>query len=416
MNQNNHLDALLALRGFACLMVVIHHCTPPRNSLIYHGYDFSWLIFSYGWVAVWIFFVLSGYLMGKAFYLERYTDDVPGTINFWRNRIFRIVPLYYFAVLILTLFVYPNWLKIENWGYLLRVFTFSYDFSINYQTGMNFNGVFWSLSTEVQFYFLVPFIFSYFQQRFTSRKKVYFVGLLIFFIIFIIRCIFWFAFRKEIGEQITYVVKYWYTPIITNLDLFVGGFIVNIWFKYQNSKSQFTLYHLVYKNLHLYKLNKKYIATTLIILLYLFTAHHAYSQELFNLPEQAGKGIRTITTFFILPPLTALITSFFIWAFESDIYYSTNKNQKLSFSTILKNPLRILEIFGNLSYGVYIWHVPIIEKITPIFTASIPIEAFYSKLTATVILSTILATVTYYLVELPFAKWKLYQQTSKLEN
>jgi len=411
MNQNNRLDALLALRGFACLMVVIHHCSPPRNSIIFKGYDLSWLIFSYGWVAVWIFFVLSGYLMGKAFYLERYIADVPGVIKFWRNRIFRVVPLYYFAVLILTLFVYPTWLKIENWGYLLRVFTFSYDYSLNYQSGMNFNGVFWSLSTEVQFYIIVPFIYSYFNRRLTWQKQVYFTGFLILSLIFLIRCIFWLTFRQEMSEQVLYVVKYWYTPLITNVDIFMCGFLVNVWLKYQPSNKK---YYSFYKLLHLDKLNKKYIAVVLVILLYLFAAHHSYHQELLNAPESAGKGIRTTTTFFILPPVTALITSLFVWAFESDIYHSSSKNDKLSFNVILRNPLRILEVFGNLSYGVYIWHVPISEKITPIFTSNIPIEAFYSRLTATLILSTVLATVTYYLVELPSTKWKTYQQPNKL--
>lgn len=56
----NCLDALLFLRGFACLMVLIIHCNPPRNAIFYKGYDLSWLTFSSGFVGVWIFFCLSG--------------------------------------------------------------------------------------------------------------------------------------------------------------------------------------------------------------------------------------------------------------------------------------------------------------------------------------------------------------------
>ncbi|WP_336884906.1 hypothetical protein [Nostoc punctiforme] len=37
----NRLDALTALRGFACLMVVVIHCNPPRNAIFYKGYDLS---------------------------------------------------------------------------------------------------------------------------------------------------------------------------------------------------------------------------------------------------------------------------------------------------------------------------------------------------------------------------------------
>lgn len=152
----------------------------------------------------------------------------------------------------------------------------------------------------------------------------------------------------------------------------------------------------------------KYFAVVLIILLYLFTAYHLYHQELWNLPNRSG-GWRTSTTILILQPLTAIITSFFIFAFEKDIYQDFTKHEKLSFNAILNNPLRILEVIGNLSYGIYIWHMPIIARTYDIFTSEIPIEAFYIRLTATLILSTILATVTYYLVELPFSKWKIYQ-------
>jgi peptidoglycan/LPS O-acetylase OafA/YrhL len=54
----NHLDVLLSLRGVASLIVVIHHCSPPRNSIVYHDHDLSWLIYSPGGTAVWIFFCL----------------------------------------------------------------------------------------------------------------------------------------------------------------------------------------------------------------------------------------------------------------------------------------------------------------------------------------------------------------------
>lgn len=104
-----------------------------------------------------------------------------------------------------------------------------------------------------------------------------------------------------------------------------------------------------------------------------------------------------------------MVVSFLIFAWEYYEYHTWIKNEKLSFHAILKNPLRILEIFGNLSYGIYIWHVPIIEKFTPIFTSPIPVEAFYQRLTATLLTSIVLASISYYLIELPWAKNKIYR-------
>ena len=396
--KDNRLDVLLALRGFACLMVVIIHCAPPRKSILYNDFDITWLMFSHGAIAVWILFVLSGYLMGKAFYTRRYSAEIPGVINFWRNRALRIFPLYYFAVLILSIFVYPEVLKFDNWGYLFRISTFTYHPYINIPT-VKFNDVFWSLSTEVQFYLLVPFIYTLIQNRFNKPKKVFIAIFVIIIANFIFRGLLWISFQSQITQDMGYAFKYWYTPLIANLDLFLCGFFINEFL--QHSKPNF----------HLAKsLSVKLIAVILIILLYLFTAHHLYHQELWNLPNRTG-GWRTLTTILILQPLTAIITSFFIFVFEKDIYHNFTKHEKLSFTAILKNPGRILEVIGNLSYGIYIWHMPIIARTYHIFNSEIPIETFYIRCTATLILSTILATVTYYLIELPFSKWKNYKSS-----
>ena len=62
--------------------------------------------------------------------------------------------------------------------------------------------------------------------------------------------------------------------------------------------------------------------------------------------------------------------------------------------------------------STHVWHMPILNRITPVFTSNIPIEEFYSKLIATLVLSSILATLTYYLVEVPAAKWKTYRSNN----
>ncbi|MDF5731457.1 MAG: acyltransferase [Rhizonema sp. PD38] len=405
----NHLDALLTLRGLACLMVVNIHCNPPRNALFYQSYNLSWLTFSHGPVAVWIFFVLSGYLMGKVFYTERYTADVQGVLNFWRNRAIRILPLYYFAVFILCLFVYTEVFKIEYWGYLIRVCTFTYHSQMVSQQ-IAFDYALWSLSTEIQFYILIPFIYNFFRHRLMNQKHILLAAVCVIGVTFVFKLIAWISFRNQISEQMEYAFKYWYAPLSNSLELFLCGFLINPWLKYQHLNRL-----KISNNFRWLKSSEKIISVILLLILYFFTAYHLYHQELWGLIGRPS-GWRTSTTIFILQPLTAIITSFFIFAFESEDYYGFTSNEKLSFSAILRNPFRILEILGNLSYGIYIWHMPIISKITPVFPSDIPIEAFYNRLTATTILSTALAVMTYYLVEIPAARWKIYRSSQNITH
>ncbi len=403
---HNHLDALLALRGLACLMVVIIHCSPPRASIIYKGFDLSWLTFSHGAVAVWIFFCLSGYLMGKAFYTERYNSDVAGVKNFWKNRAIRIFPLYYFSVLILSIFVYPEILKIENWGYLVRICTFTYHPYIGSHPVL-FNEALWSLSTEIQFYLLIPFIFNILRPRLIKLQQAIIVFGLIILLTSTFKGIIWLSLYHHIYQQMSYAVKYWYSPLINNLDVFLCGFLVNIFIKYKTPKLKDSDIIIPFTKLNISMILAKYIAVILLILLYLFSAYHLYSQELWGLANRPG-GWRTSMTIFVFQPLTAIIVSFFILAFESESYHDFTRNEKLSFAAILRNPLRILEVLGTLSYGIYIWHIPIIYKILTVFTSDIPFEAFYTRVVVTLVLSTALATVTYYLIEIPASRWKIY--------
>jgi peptidoglycan/LPS O-acetylase OafA/YrhL len=400
----NRLDALLALRGFACLMVVVFHSGPVRKAVVYRNIDLSWLWFSSGAVGVWIFFCLSGYLMGKAFYSGRYPITTQGVIHFWKNRALRIFPLYYFSILILSIFVYPDILRLENWGSLVRVLTFTYPAHL--KPDVMFNRVFWSLSTEVQFYFIVPFLYAGISRHLHRSKTVFTTLLFIVVAVFSIKSIFLIPIISELKQDAYYIFKYWCAPLVTNLDVFLIGFLVNPLL--QESYKKKSTRDLQGKNSYFHSRTKSEIILPIIsligvVLLYLFTAHHAYSQELFFLPGRSG-GFRTATSIFILQPLTAIITAFFIWAFEMKSHLI--RSRQISFEAILENPIRLLEIPGYLSYGIYIWHIPIRTQILPLISSNIPFEAFYSGLSMTLFLSIVMATLTYYLVEYPASQFK----------
>jgi peptidoglycan/LPS O-acetylase OafA/YrhL len=396
----NSVDGLLGLRAFACLMVLVTHCAPPAQSLQIGGRDLSWLLFSNGFVAVWIFFALSGYLMGKAFFTARYPYNWQGIQRFWWNRALRILPLYSFSVVLLAIFVYPEILKMDNWGMLLRVVTFTYQSHIQ-PDDVVFNGALWSLSTEVQFYLIVPLIYGICRQFAASWRWT--VGAIVGVIlaVFGLKCVIWLGLHGVITTQMSYALKYWYSPLPTNLDVFLIGFLLNPLLL--NLQQRWALAGRRWTDLQVGWL--KFGAIGLIILFYLLTAHHLYFQEQWN-TNLPTRGIRTSTTFFLLQPLTALCTALFIVAFELT---APAQRAKLTRGNLLQQPLRMVEILGHLSYGIYVWHSPIIHRsIGPVIsiTDKLPIELFYHRLSLTLLLSGLFATVTYGLVERPALSWK----------
>jgi peptidoglycan/LPS O-acetylase OafA/YrhL len=439
--QTNTVDALLVLRAFACLMVVVIHCSPPAKVIQVAGMDLSWLLFSHGFVAVWIFFTLSGYLMGKAFFRGRYSYSRAGIQRFWGNRALRIIPLYAFSVVLLSIFVYPEILKPDNWATLLRILTFTYQANA-IADDIVFNGAMWSLSTEVQFYVLVPLLYGLSRGLAGSWRRTCGAIVVVIFGVFALKCPIWLGLHSVITTQMPYALKYWYSPLPTNLDVFMIGFLLNpllmTWQQRRRVPSPDQTQLIVtsglpdrspitsdksdnksdeksdngdpsrHSNATLTKRQLRLCqvaAVCLMLLFYLFTSHHFYFQERWGVALPT-RGIRTSTTFFLLQPLTAIVTALFIAAFEID---AAVMPPKLTFEQILKQPLRIFEVFGYLSYGVYIWHSPIIyQTLPPLIPGdkSLPLELFYQRLSIVLLLSSIFAAITYWSIELPALRWK----------
>jgi peptidoglycan/LPS O-acetylase OafA/YrhL len=121
--------------------------------------------------------------------------------------------------------VYTPILQVHNWGYLFRLCTFTYNQSLP----VEFSGSFWSLSTEVQFYLVVPLIYAGFKNRLHSKKQVIFSFAAILLLVCLLRLAFTIIFKtQEIHDN---YIQYIYTPLLTNIDVFMCGFLVNAWLK-----------------------------------------------------------------------------------------------------------------------------------------------------------------------------------------
>ena len=174
--QPEKLDYLLGLRGLAALGVVLGHgfaigayslgvyissSASPFFALIDHPLDpIRTALFVVtpilGTNFVILFFVQSGYLMGKVFHDRKYDLSRSSILKFYKNRYFRLAPLLYFNLLVaICFFSNANLSPREFIGDILFITNF---------TDRGINLVTWSLSHEMQYYLLAPFVFYLFRR------------------------------------------------------------------------------------------------------------------------------------------------------------------------------------------------------------------------------------------------------------
>jgi peptidoglycan/LPS O-acetylase OafA/YrhL len=154
-----HIPALDGIRGLAVLMVLVFHIfqvePAPQQTLARLGYAAT----RFGQTGVDLFFVLSGFLITGILY------DSKGSrryfLNFYGRRTLRIFPLYYgFSLVMLVLM--PRLLGFPMTGLSwLSLATFSSNFALAAGTDGGQLGHYWSLAIEEQFYLIWPFfVFS----------------------------------------------------------------------------------------------------------------------------------------------------------------------------------------------------------------------------------------------------------------
>lgn len=151
MSAYQRISRLDGLRGLAALMVLIAHYFAEVESGLH------WL--SFGWLGVSIFFVLSGYLIGKIIITEHTQNNfLP---RFYKRRAARILPAY--ALTIMATLIYINITSpseyIEKPFNPLYYLTFTQNFAILYHgIGNEWLLPTWTLAVEEQFYIILPLL------------------------------------------------------------------------------------------------------------------------------------------------------------------------------------------------------------------------------------------------------------------
>lgn len=214
------IPSLDLLRTLAITLVLLLHSLEFLTGLptsIVH-------LFSYGWIGVDLFFILSGFLIGSQAFNSKEDESFP-IIKFLTKRFFRTLPLYYF-VLLVYIFVKPmagftfNDTKLKYLFFLQNFFS-PKDFVQS-----------WSLCIEEQFYILFPLIFF----TLKLKKMPSYIWLLPGFFSVLVRLFFY---KNGIEANTPSVAAYNYNFIFfTHLDGISWGIFLastfDTWSKFKN--------------------------------------------------------------------------------------------------------------------------------------------------------------------------------------
>ncbi len=364
VHTNQFYIQLDGLRGIAIMEVILYHYFPYVT------------IFSFGWSGVDLFFVLSGYLItGRLFPFLLQSNLL---FKFYRNRILRIVPLY-FCFLILFFFFWfiiiaphssdigafynQNWwtffLFLQNWTYIMHL-----NHSADYIRH------FWSLAVEEQFYFLFPFFIIWVEKA----KWICAISILLIILIVITRSLYFFSHFSNIE----YEYINWNT--FFRFDSFLIGTILYFFINYSKRSAKAVAVY-------------KYISLACFVSL-LFVFFYYRNGSLFN-------------AFFSTIGYTVIGVLFSYVIFISISATSVHLNN------ILLQPA--LTRIGKISYGMYIFHLPIylfgfgiVNKMFHLFSLEFSVDSIHLiNAGFSFLLTFILSNLSYKYFESFFLKWKL---------
>jgi peptidoglycan/LPS O-acetylase OafA/YrhL len=361
--EKNYMPGLDGLRALAVFAVIAFHLNLP--------------FLPGGFLGVTLFFVLSGYLITDLLLNEwtrRNTIDFKG---FFVRRGKRLLPSVFFLLLCLTAYVtilqpalvsslksdiLPAAFSFSNWWYIFQKIPYFQSFA----SPSLFNH-FWSLAVEVQFYLVWPFMF-YLLQRFINKK--------------------------------------WLKIGITALIAILSAVLMAVLYEPGGDPSRI------------------YYGTDTRIFSLLIGACLAFLLPSFKLAELTRrKSLRRIFDIIGLAALLAILfMTIYITQYDDFLYYGGMVVFSLVSVLLIgaaASPLTItgkvfgalpLRFIGKISYGVYLWHFPIIVITNSLFPSS-SINVLLCVLQ--VASSILLATVSYYLIEMPIRRKKIIESLKK---
>ncbi len=360
-----HIKGLDTLRAFAVFLVMIQHKGVWFDDTVTNGRFIKEVLIPDGGFGVFLFFVLSGFLITTILLYQRSEDGnrYHAVKNFFVRRALRIFPIYFLLLSFLYIINYP-----EIRTNILYHATYTTNILCYIKNDWNSFSHAWTLSVEEQFYLLWPWLII-----FTPSKwlKPLLIGSIIIGIVTTWYCI---SIQKCIGP---------FLPFNCFDSFGIGALLA---FAQTNSDDK--------------RLFNKWMNRTAVAALgiYLYWKIGAF----FSLPVYGLEFVKTIDSILAVKLISLVI----------------NARPSAFRKYFLEN--RMLTFVGKVSYGIYLYHYiyntlvyyqlnSYLEKISvgyPTINGWIQDSHYYYWLH--VVLTILLASASYYIIERPFLALKKY--------
>lgn len=338
---SRHIPELDGIRGIAIIAVLIHHQLTPFS-------------LSGGFLGVDLFFVLSGYLITSLLLAEFEQTETISLKKFYMRRVLRLGPalgLYLIACLCVTYYTQSMDLKTE-----LKLVGFALAYAANWRMAFGWDmsldptAIIWSLSIEEQFYLVWPgLLFACFAFKMKKRSIAIALGVVIAAI---------FAHRWYLLTSGASLTRLYYGTDTRADALLLGCLSALLPARVlQSRKSWWNVAAIV----------------SAVGVGYLVFASHFTDQFLY----QGG--------FTIVAGLAAVLV------------VSAANSPPLILGALLR--FRVLRWFGEISYGLYLWHWLVVRN-TSFY------ELGYWEPWARLVLAVGISALSFYVVERPFNRLK----------
>lgn len=365
MTGRSHNLSVHGLRGIAALAVVLFHwyqifpaasgsIAPyfPDNSIFN---PVSYL--GFGWIGVPLFFVLSGYILGAQ--VIAHTPSREFLTRFWSRRFTRIYPavwLHLICLLVASQYL-PRLIEPDMWETLFWQFTLWINMPPNMQAPIS--NVMWTLPIELSFYLILPFIGA------LSRR----IDCRVLLLSALAITLGWRTFVMT-WQQVPH-----YTAVLPWLDLLPG--------------TLFTFMVGYSLNFLPENVSRKVVVAGLSVATAVFMALLQW-QLVLNEVYWTGHWILIVWPACVAAALGAMV------------YFCSRPAADIAW---LSAPTMIW--LGNISFGIYLWHYPIMRGMFYLFKdewASVSMSALALPIALLVTLP--IATLSYRLVERPLMGWR----------